>query len=75
MWLIKEAKHKRAMNIEQIKTEDQSDLNLLSKISKIKFQTDNQDQPSSVKPKTTTTITGFVNDLEDNIEDGFSNLS
>ena len=58
------------MNIEQIKTEDQSDLNLLSKISKIKFQTDNQNQTSTMKPKSTT-ITGFVNDLEDNIEDGF----
>lgn len=61
------------MNIEQIKTEDQSDLNLLSKISKIKFQTDNQETASSMKPKSTT-ITGFVNDLEDNIEDGFSNF-
>ena len=61
------------MNIEQIKTEDQSDINLLSKISKIKFQTDNQDQTSSIKPKSTT-ISGFVNDLEDNAEDGFSNF-
>ena len=54
--------------MEHLHTEDQSDLNLLSKISKIKFENDlthlqfKENTPSKEKTD------NFVNDLEENEE-------